>query len=51
MNIRLSNGPSPSAGRVEIMRKNVWGTLCSSGMTENLATEVCKMVAAWPFTR
>ncbi|VDI14713.1 deleted in malignant brain tumors 1 protein [Mytilus galloprovincialis] len=47
MSIRLSNGPSPSAGRVEI---NTWGTLCTSGMTDELATDLCKMIAAWPFT-
>lgn len=50
MNIRLANGPSRSAGRVEIMRNKVWGTLCSIGMTEKLATEVCKMVASWSLT-
>lgn len=45
LQLRLVNGPSRGIGRVEIMRNKIWGTLCEKGMTEQLATEICKMAA------
>lgn len=39
--IRLSNGRSPSEGRVEVCYNNHWGTICHNGWGASEARVVC----------
>lgn len=39
--IRLSDGVSEYTGRVEICYDTEWGTLCSDGADQSIATKVC----------
>ncbi|CAG2237291.1 Neurotrypsin [Mytilus edulis] len=42
--IRLVNGPTPSRGRVEIMYRGEWGTICRDSFGQEEATVVCRML-------
>ncbi|CAG2227665.1 DMBT1 [Mytilus edulis] len=43
-NVRLVNGPSPSRGRVEIMYRGQWGTICHDSFGREEAIVVCRML-------
>lgn len=45
LNVRLSNGPNRMTGRLELLRKNVWGTVCDINFTNIHATAICRMMA------
>ncbi|XP_052061902.1 neurotrypsin-like [Mytilus californianus] len=42
--VRLVNGPSPSRGRVEIMYRGQWGTICDDRFGQEEAVVVCRML-------
>ena len=42
--VRLVGGSSPSEGRVEYCRGNVWGTICDSLWDRNDAQVVCRQL-------
>lgn len=42
--IRLANGPTPSRGRVEIMYRGEWGTICRDSFGQDEAKVVCRML-------
>lgn len=42
--MRLSNGPSASAGRLEIMRSGVWGTVCDDRFDDTSAGVTCSLL-------
>ena len=41
---RLVGGNNVSIGRLEVKRKGVWGTVCSTGFSDADATVACKML-------
>ncbi|KAL8176300.1 UNVERIFIED_CONTAM: hypothetical protein K2H54_030384 [Gekko kuhli] len=42
--VKLVNGPTPCAGRVEVLRNQEWGTVCENGWDINEAHVVCREV-------
>lgn len=42
--VRLVNGPSASRGRVEIMYRGEWGTICDDNFDQKEAIVVCRML-------
>ena len=40
--IRITGGPSDSAGRVEVCVNGIWGTVCSDFWDNNDASVVCQ---------
>ena len=42
--IRITGGPSDSAGRVEVCVNGTWGTVCSDYWDNNDASVVCQQV-------
>lgn len=42
--VRLVNGPNPSRGRVEIMYRGEWGTICDDSFDQEDAIVVCRML-------
>ncbi len=42
--VRLVNGSSPSAGLLEILYNNTWGTVCNDGFYQTEAIVVCNML-------
>lgn len=42
--MRLVNGPSSSKGRVEIMYRGEWGTICDDRFGQEEAIVVCRML-------
>ena len=42
--VRLSNGTSPSNGRVEIYANHMWGTICDYGWDIRDARVVCRQL-------
>jgi hypothetical protein len=44
LQIRLVEGPTPYAGRVEIRHKGVWGTICDDHFNIEESKVVCRML-------
>ncbi len=44
LEVRLVNSTAPNAGRVELKKAGVWGTICSNGWSSADATVVCRML-------
>ncbi|XP_071504911.1 neurotrypsin-like [Diadema antillarum] len=42
--VRLVDGPSPQAGRVEIFHENSWGTICDNTWSSTEAEVVCQQL-------
>uniref|UniRef100_H2ZWD6 SRCR domain-containing protein n=1 Tax=Latimeria chalumnae TaxID=7897 RepID=H2ZWD6_LATCH len=42
--VRLLNGGSPCAGRLEVFHNSQWGPICSGGWTTKEATVVCRQL-------
>ncbi|CAC5369481.1 DMBT1 [Mytilus coruscus] len=42
--VRLVDGPTPSRGRVEVMYRGEWGTICDDSFGQEEATVVCRML-------
>ena len=42
--VRLVNGSTEMAGRLEVCFNGVWGTVCRFGWTAEAATVVCKQL-------
>lgn len=48
--VRLSDGVSPSQGRVEVFDEGEWKSMCSLGWRNSEATVVCRMLGFPPAT-
>ena len=44
LQIRLVDGPDARSGRVEIMHKGVWGTICDDHFGSEEAQVICRML-------
>ena len=42
--LRLADGYNETAGRLEVMHKGVWGTVCDDGFDKEDAEVACKML-------
>ncbi|XP_052086518.1 scavenger receptor cysteine-rich type 1 protein M130-like [Mytilus californianus] len=42
--VRLVDGPTPSRGRVEVMYRGEWGTICDDSFGQEEAAVVCRML-------
>ena len=42
--VRLSGGPKPNEGRLEVRHNNQWGTVCDDAFTVSAARVVCRML-------
>ena len=41
---RLTDGPNPKSGRVEVKHNGVWGTICDDNFGENESQVICRML-------
>ena len=42
--VRIVDGPSEREGRLEVLYKSSWGTVCADGFTDTSARVACHML-------